>query len=153
MIPRVEARATPIADYYLTKFVEDLADEIVGRLNRTTPVEESLNRLFPETKDWGFQLSTDANFIQAAYGPPGSEAIILPENPNRLKNARLELWLHSSTKGAEAMAKLSKSPLAKQLIQRYLEATLPELAALAEERSVAAVGSWIVISIGPPKAK
>jgi hypothetical protein len=153
MIPRVEARATPIADYYLTKFVEDLADEIVGRLNRTTAVEKSLNRLFPETKDWGFQLSTDANFIQAAYGPPGSEAIVLPENPNRLKNARLELWLHSSTKGAEAMAKLSKSPLAKQLIQRYLEATLPELAALAEERSVAAVGSWIVISIGPPKAK
>ena len=114
-------------------------------------MEESLNRLFPETKDWGFQLSTDANFIQAAYGPPGSEAIVLPENPKRLKNTRLELWLHSSTEGAAALAKLSKSPLAKELIQRYLEATLPELAALAEERSVAAVGPWIVISIGPPK--
>jgi hypothetical protein len=152
MIPRAEAKGRPIADYYLTKFVEDLADEITGQLNRTTRVEESLNRLLPETKDWAFRLSTDSNFIQAAYGPPGSEAVVLPENPNRLKNTRLELWLHSSTEGAQAMAKLSKSPLAKQLIQRYLEATLPELAALTEERSVAAVGSWIVISIGPSKA-
>jgi hypothetical protein len=152
MMPRAEARGRPIADAYLTKFVEDLADDIVGQLNRTTAVEESLNRLFPETKDWGFRLSTDANFIQAAYGPPGSEAIVLPEHPGRLKNTRLELWLHSSTKGAEAVAKLSKSPLAKELLQRYLEATLPELAALTENRSVAAVGSWIVISIGPSKA-
>jgi hypothetical protein len=43
-------------------------------------------------------------------------------------------------------------PLAKKLVQKYLEALLPELTALAENRSVDAVGEWLVISIGAPKA-
>jgi hypothetical protein len=47
---------------------------------------------------------------------------------------------------------MSKQPLARQLVQRYLESTLPELAGLAEERSVDAVDSWVVIRIGAPKA-
>ena len=72
---------------------------------------------------------------------------VLPENPGRPKDTRLELWLRSTTKEAEALDKLTKRPLAKQLIQRYLEATLPELAALTEERSVTAVGQWVVIGI------
>jgi hypothetical protein len=153
LVPRAEAQATPIGEWYLKNFVDDLAGKIITKLNRTTRVEESLNRLFPQTKDWGFQLSTDANFIQAAFGPPGSEALVLPDNPRRLENARLELWLRSTTEGARALEKLTRSPLAKQLIQRYLEVTLPELAALTDERSVTSVGQWLVISIGEPKAE
>ncbi len=65
----------------------------------------------------------------------------------------MEIGLRATTKGAAALDKLSKSPLAKQLIQRYLEATLPELAALAEETSVVCIGPWVVITIGPPKSK
>jgi hypothetical protein len=60
------------------------------------------------------------------------------------------MWLRSTTKGAEALEKLTKQPLAKQLVQKYVEATLPELAALTEERSVTAIGPWIVISSGAP---
>ena len=132
--------------------MNELGEDIVARLNRTTAVEQSLNRLFPETKDWGFQLSTDPQFIQAAYGPRDSAVPILPENPGRPKDTRLELWLRTTTKEAEALEKLTKQPLAKQLVQRYLEATLPELAALTEERTVTSVGQWLVISIGAPKA-
>jgi hypothetical protein len=152
LVPRAEEEATPIAEYYLKNFVDELADKIIDKLNRTTPVEKSLNRLYPETKDWDFQLSTDSQFIQAAYGPRGSAAPVLPENPGRLKNVRLELWLRTTSKEAQDLAKLSQRPLAKALVQKYLEATLPELAALAEERSVNAVGPWLVISIGAAKA-
>jgi hypothetical protein len=63
----------------------------------------------------------------------------------------LELWLHSTTKGAEALDKLAKQPLAKQLVQAYLEATMPELAALTADRTVTAVGPWVVIYVGLPK--
>jgi hypothetical protein len=42
--------------------------------------------------------------------------------------------------------------LAKELVAKYLEAILPELAALSENRSVDSVGQWLVISIGAPKA-
>jgi hypothetical protein len=153
LIPRAEREALPIGEYYLKNFVDELAGEIISDLNRATPVEESMNRLFPETGDWGFRLSADAEFIQAAYGPRDSVVPTLPENPRRLKDVRLELWLHPTTKGAQALEQLSKQPLARQLVQTYLEATLPELAALTEERSVEAVGPWIVISIGAPRAK
>jgi len=153
LVPHAEREAVPIGEYYLKNFVDEFADETISRLNRTTRVEASLNRLFPETRGWEFQLSTDPGFIQAAYGPPDSEVPVLPENPGRLENTRLELWVRSTTKGAEAMEKLSKQPLAKQLIQRYLEATLPELAALTEERSVTAIGPWVVICVGAPKTE
>jgi hypothetical protein len=152
LVPRAEFEASRIGEQYLKTFVDGLADEIVNRLNRTTQVEVSLNRVFPETRGWEFQLSTDPGFIQAAYGPPGSAVPILPENPGRLANTRLEFWLRATTKGAEAFVKLSKQPLARPLIQAYLEATLPELAALTEQRSVTAVGPWVVICVGAPKS-
>ncbi len=152
LIPRAEAEATPIGEYYLTTFVDNLAEKIVTKLNQTTPVEQSLHRLYPETKDWGFQMSADAEFLQAAYGPEGTRAPVLPENPSRLKNVRLELWVQSTTTEAQALAKLSKQPLAKKLVGKYLETILPELAALTENRSVDSVGQWLVISIGAPKA-
>jgi hypothetical protein len=153
LVPRAEAEATPIGEAILKNFVHELAEEIIAKLDRTTPVEKSMNRLFPETRDWVFQMSTDSQFIQAAFGPRGSTVPVLPENPGRLKDVRLELWLHSTAKEAQALVKLTKVPLAKKLVQKYLETTLPELAALAENRSVDAVGPWLVISIGAPKAK
>jgi hypothetical protein len=152
LVPRAEAEATPIGEYYLKNFVDELAEQIITKLDRTTPVEKTLNRLFPETRDWVFQMSTDAQFIQAAFGPRGSKVPVLPENPGRLKDVRLELWLHSTATEAQDLVKLSKVPLTKKLIHKYLETVLPELAALAENRSLDSVGPWLVISIGAPKA-
>ncbi len=152
LVPHAEAQATPIGEFYLKTFVDDLADKIVTRLNRTTAVEESLQRLFPRTKDWVFQTSADTQFLQAAYGPRGATVPVLPENPGRLKDVRMELWLQSTTTEAQALVKLTKLPLAKQLVAKYLEATLPNLAAMTDNRSVVSVGPWLVISIGAPKA-
>jgi hypothetical protein len=152
LVPRAEAEATPIAEYYLKNFVDELAQQIVTKLDRTTPVEKSLNRIFPETRDWVFLMSTDSQFIQAAFGPRGSKVPVLPANPGRLKDVRLELWLHSTATEARDLVKLSKVPLAKALVHKYLETVLPELAALSENRSLDAVGPWLVISIGAPKA-
>ena len=152
LVPHAEGEGKPIGEYCLTAFVDELAEKIISLLNRTASLHESLDRLYPESKGWEFQLSTAPAFIQAVYGPPGIAAPTLPENPGRFENTRLEVWLRATTKWAEALEALSKQPLAKQLIQRYLEATLPELAALAEEWSVTAIGQWIVIGIGAPKA-
>jgi hypothetical protein len=151
LVPRAEIEATPIGERLLSNFVNQVAGDIVEKLNRTTAVEKSLNRLFPETRDWVFQMSSDTRFLQAAYGPSGCAVPVLPENPGLLKDVRLELWLHSTAQEAEDLVKLSQQPLARQLVQRYLETTLPELAGLAEDRSLDAVGPWLVISIGAPK--
>jgi hypothetical protein len=150
LIPRAVAEATPIANRYLQEFVEDTADKIITRLNQETPVEESVNRLFPETQDWEFQMSSDDQFLQAMYGAPGAPIPSLPDVPTEMEDIRLEAWLRSTAEEAKLLAEMSKRPLARQLVQRYLESTLPELAALAEERSVDAVDSWVVIRIGAP---
>jgi hypothetical protein len=152
LVPRANAEATPVGEYYLKNYMDELATEIITRLDRTNPVEKSLNRLFPETRDWVFQMSTDAQFMQAAFGPRSARVPVLPENPGRLNDVRLELWLHSTTTEAKDLAKLSRNPLVKQLISRYLETILPELADLSENRSLNAIGPWLVISIGAPRS-
>ena len=152
-IPLAEAKAKPIAECYLRRFVEGMADRIITRLNEKTPVEESVTRLFPETKDWIFHMSSDDEFIQAAFGPPDVEVPTLPDVRNRRENVRLEVWLRSTNNEAKLLGDLSKKPLARQLVQTYLELTLPKLAALAQEPSVTAMGSWIVIRVGAPKAE
>jgi hypothetical protein len=78
---------------------------------------------------------------------------VLPANPANLKDVRLELWLHSTATEVQDLAKLSKEPLAKALLHKYIDTVFPELAALSEDRSIDAVGPWLVISIGGPKAK
>jgi hypothetical protein len=151
LIPRAEREATPIANHLLANYANELGGKIAARLNQSTAVERSLARLYPETKDWGFQLTTHPQYIQAAYGPHGSAAPVLPDNPGRPAETRLELWLRTTTKEAQSLEQLTRRPLAKQLVQRYLEATLPELAALTEERTVHSIGPWLVLSIGVPK--
>jgi hypothetical protein len=153
LVPRAEAQATPIAENILQNYVDELADKIVAELDRTNPVEKSMNRLFPETRDWVFQISKDSKFIQAAFGPRGAKVPALPENPAQLKDVRMELWMHSTAKEAQDLARISKVPLAKALIDKYLETELPELARLGENRSVDAVGPWLVITVGGPKPK
>ena len=153
LVSHAEAQARPIAEYYLVQFINKTADRIIARLNEKTPVQDSVNRLFPETQGWIYQVSADAEFIQAAFGPPGVPVPTLPDVPGRVQDVRVEVWLRSTNKEARLLEGLSKRPLARQLVQKYLESSLPKLASLAEERSVVAVGSWVVISVGTPKAK
>jgi hypothetical protein len=133
-----------------------LAQEVVSRLNRDTRVERLLNQFFPETGDWRILMSSDSQFLQAAYGPGRSTVPILPEHPQRRQDVRLEIWLPSTSEEAQTLEKLSRLPLSKKLTQEYLAAILPELAGLStvvDNVSVDAVGSWVVMSIGAPKAE
>jgi hypothetical protein len=153
LTPRAEAEATPVGEKILTNFVDELAEKIVTRLDRTNPVEKSLDRVFPKTRDWIFHMSTDPIFIQAAFGPRDAKVPVLPENPAQLKDVRVELWLRSTATEAQDLVKLSKEPLAKALVNAYIKTVFPELAALSENRSLDAVGPWLVMSIGAPKAR
>jgi hypothetical protein len=152
-VPLAERRGVPIAQSIVETIVNETADKITARLNERLPVEESVNRLYPKTVDWVFRMSADSEFIQAAYGPPDAKVPSLPRHPKPLAVTHAEVWLHSTNKEAKFLETLSNQPLTQQLVQKYLESTLPRLAALAEEHSVAAVGSWVVISVGPRKPK
>ena len=74
LLPRAEDEAKPIAEWYVKNVAIQVAEEILAKLNRITAVETSLNRVFPQTKDWDIQVSADAKFVQATYGPRGGAA-------------------------------------------------------------------------------
>ena len=148
MLPDAICEAQPIANRYLSEYIRELADRITSRLNQTMPIEASINRLFPETRDWVFHMSSDRNYLQAAYGPADATVPSLPEVPAEMKEVKIEVWLRSTGEEAELLAQASRSPLASQLTQRYLESSLPELAAIAKERTIDAVGEWVLIRVG-----
>ena len=152
-VPLAERRGIPIAESIVENVVNDMADKIIARLNETLPVEDSVNRLFPQTAHWVFRMSADTEFLQAAYGPPAAKMPTLPKNPKPLADPHVEAWVHSTSKEAKFLESAGNQPLAQQLVQTYLKSTLPRLAALADEHSIAAVGEWIVISVGPRIAK
>jgi hypothetical protein len=153
LVPAGERQGVPVAESIVRNVVDETVDKITARLNEKLPVEDSVNRLYPQSTNWVFQMSADTNFIQAVYGPPDARAPILPPHPQPLANVDIEVWLRSSGKEAKFLENMSNQPLAKQLLQAYLEATLPKLAVLAEDRSVVAAGPWIIISVGSAKAK
>lgn len=148
LMPRAVAQAKPIADQHVQDFVENKAHEIIAILNKRSPVEASVNRILPETRNWVFQVSATRDYIQAAYGPPASAVPDFAQPAVTVNDLRVEAWLQSTGEEARALAELANSPLAKQLIDRYLEATLPELARLGNERVVTAEGKWVHIQIG-----
>ena len=73
------------------------------------------------SRDQGLGFSDCPRIPNSSRRPMGHgvlEVPVLPENPGQLKDVRLELWVRSTTKEAQALAKLTKQPLAKQLVQQ-----------------------------------
>ena len=154
LVPRGERQAELAGEPQLRDFVDGVSDTVVGVLNRTAPIEASFHRVYPKTTDWVFRVSTTPGYIRAAYGPPGAAAPTLPANPARVAgDVWVELWLRSTSEEARLLRDLSRTPLARALLRKYLEATVPELAAVAADWSVAAADSWVVVSIRPEVPK
>jgi hypothetical protein len=151
LIPRAEREGVPYANHYLREFVDNLAARIIERLNRTTPLEQSVARVYPETKDWIYRLSATGEYIQGAVGPPDAVVPTLPDSPNLPKDLRVELWLRTTQKEAKFLEALGRLKLAGPLLREYLKQNLPEIGRLNAELSVTAVGTWLVIGIGELK--
>lgn len=151
-VPRAVTQAKPIAENYLRGFVEKTADQIITRLNEKTPLEETVNRLFPQLKESVFHMSSGVHYLQAAFGPSNADVPELPDVTDRMENIRIEIWLRSSSEEAKLLEDMSHQPLAKQLVQVYLDSTLPDLAKLGDEWSVAAIGDWVVIGVRSTKS-
>ena len=151
MMPRTEPQAKRVTERAIVGFVNSEMDKALAKLNEHSPVDDTVNRLFPDAEDWKFYLGVEGEFIQAAFGPAGLGIPTLPELPTRSEDAVFEAWLRSTSEEATTLEDLSKRPLAKRLVQTYLESTLPKLAALTGERSITAVGPWVVIDVSLPE--
>ena len=126
---------------------DQLAGELIQELNKTTPFEQTIMQLFPETKTWVYNLSTTDKYIQASAGPKG---LRFPELPKRDEGDRLEpveLWIR--TGNAEPIPEvLAVWNIAQDLLRSFVpqEADLPE--PHRGQATVEQVGDWVVIAVG-----
>lgn len=148
LMPRAVAQAKPIAEQHVRDHVNKEFDAAIAKFNQRNPVSESINRLFPETRTWTLNLSTTNDYIQVAYGPSNSTIPNLKKIETENFVPVIEVWLKSTTEEARALSELAGKPLAKQLVNSYLEKTLPKLSALGDQRYVEAEGKWLRIRIG-----
>jgi hypothetical protein len=68
-------------------------DELERELQQVTPLEQTVNLLFPETKSWVCHLSTTTDYLQAGVGPKDSVVPELPQRGDRPMQAAVELWV------------------------------------------------------------
>ncbi len=108
LIRRVAARRAPcesprIQAIALEQLKGDIADEVdtivadlLVKLNRTTPFEESVVQIYPQTREWVYRMSTTDQFLQTSAGPEGGTTPKLPEKEGQGLETPIEVWMHES---------------------------------------------------------
>src|SRR5262249_35937246 len=95
------------------------AKKLIDQLNEVSPLEETINKLFPASKEWIYYLGTTPDYLVIGTGPRGRG---LPELPISEKtHAPIELWIRnkSETQALVQVLKLWKD------VSKQLEKLLP----------------------------
>ncbi|MDF1742529.1 MAG: hypothetical protein P1V19_02475 [Gimesia sp.] len=142
-----EQQAIPYAIQYLEEFVNAEADAIIAELNQTIPLERSLHKLFPETKDWIYQLSTAEKYLQAYYGPKDAPVPTPPAVPGRPKNPEMELWIQANSKDAKFIQLMARLNQSHNLLKKLIPDADPLIASLIKNARVTFSAPWLIISI------
>ncbi|HYV39555.1 MAG TPA: hypothetical protein VE988_27960, partial [Gemmataceae bacterium] len=134
----------------LTQTFDAEADKLLGQLNQVSPLEKTVQTLFPETRDWIYYLSTTPTHLIVGAGPRGRRVPELPVTENT--NAPIEMWMR--TKG-ETAAMVTVLKLWKDA-GKQLQSLLPEpIGKSIKEDSfrTATVKDWFVIQLGVDRSK
>jgi hypothetical protein len=67
--------------------------ELQEELQKATPLKETVNLLFPETRSWVHQVSTTTDYLQAGMGPKEAVVPELPRRSDTPMQAAVELWV------------------------------------------------------------
>ena len=130
----------------LTTMFDKEAAKLLDDLNRVSPFQETVQALFPETRDWIFYLSTTPTHLIIGTGPRERR---LPELPVTAKTqAPIELWIRGKqeTEGMLKVFKLWKD--AGKQLDSLLPGELGKAIQLGEQFKTVLAKEWIVIQLG-----
>ncbi len=150
MRPRMEQQANRTVQTRLARFADVEADELIRELNETTPFEEAIHFLYPETKDWIYRLSANDEYLQATYGPRGAAAPRLPPLPKRPPEAHTEFWVKVDPDTARFASALANWNEAQDQLDEYFEESRADVSEVLDRAAVVVVDDWVVIIIGQP---
>ena len=131
----------------LKEFVDTEADTIIAELNQTIPLEQSLHKLFPETKDWIYRLSTAEKYLQSYYGPKDAPIPTTPIVSERPQNPEMELWIQANSKDAKFIQLMAKLNQTHNLLKKFIPDADPLIASLIKNTRVTVSEPWLIISI------
>jgi hypothetical protein len=141
-----EDGTTKLADAF-----DQETNKLVAQLNQVSPLQETIEALFPETRDWTYSLSTTPTHLIIGAGPPG---LRVPELPSTKRTeAPIELWVRGKeeTQGMLKVIQLWKD--AGKQLETLLPEELQKSIKIGDSFKTAFVKGWFVIQLGAVSAK
>jgi hypothetical protein len=120
--------------------------QVIDELNKVSPLEETVQKLFPQTKDWIYAPSITPTHLIVGVGPRNYR---LPEVPISTKtDAPVEVWIRSKpeTQGMIAVLKLWRD--ANKQLAEMLPAEVGKKLKLDQGIKTQMVKDWFVIRLG-----
>jgi hypothetical protein len=122
------------------------SDRLVNDLNAVVPLEQTVNLLAPQTKDWTTYIARTKEYIMISPGPKEAGIPVLPKEYLQMK-APMELWIHGKPAGESVGRLLEIYGVAHRGLDRFRALTSSKQAH-AEGLRFSAVGEWTVIKVG-----
>lgn len=142
-----EELAIPYAKQYLEEFVETEALEVIRELNETLPFEESLHKIYPDTKEWIYRLSADDQYLQSYFGPKNTPVPTLPGNAELTKDSGLEIWIQADPKEAILLKRLAEWNKHQNVLEKFFPDTDPLIKSIIKAATIQTSGPWLIISV------
>ncbi|PHS11135.1 MAG: hypothetical protein COA78_10360 [Blastopirellula sp.] len=149
-IPQIQPEVSRIIKQDTKQAIQEefdtMANELIEKLNKTTPLEETILLLYPKSKDWVYSLSTTGDHIQASVGPKG---LRFPELPIRADGHRdpVEIWVRTGQVKVKTRVINVWNNAQDVLKLAYLAGVkLPEI--VRGDIKLEEVEDWVVIPLG-----
>ena len=120
---------------------DETGEELLGKLDELSVFDETIEKYFPETRDFEYQLATTDREILVAVGPTTAEFPDLPE-----PKADVELWIKTRPIEAAFIQLVADWEIAHDLLREYVPEE--EARAIADDISVESGDGWTVIRVG-----
>ncbi len=135
----------------ISKTFDDIATELLSKLNRTTNFQKTVVKHFPEAKRWEYRLATRPNFLLTGIGPPGAAFPEFLNAENETVEAMMELWLPLTPSEATLLQMANDLGVTHDLLAEFL--TEKEATKIAKEVKLIRRGEWSVIQVGLPTSE
>jgi len=145
-VANTKMEASRMASEYISDYVNQFTTELTSRLNKVTPIEESLFRLYPKMAEWRIRIKPDDDYLDVRYAPPGSDPLQLPQAPHG--NAGVEIWIRTTAAEAKFLERVGNWKQLQSLMAEYLPDEGSEARKLTSGTTVRSFGPWFALLIG-----
>jgi hypothetical protein len=130
---------------------DEEVQQIIDDLNQVSPLEETVQKLFPETKDWIYYASSTPTHLIIGVGPPQHRVPELPVSEKT--NAPIEVWIRARPQTQAMIQVLKLWRDANKQLRQMLPPSIGKALTFEGEIKTQTVKDWFVIQLGAQSRK